>query len=169
MQPPRRTKQPRNREPEPAVEAGSSRIRLDPKPMGNQFAGTHLSPWWRRRNCSWTKCPSREASLGKPASMTSRVSSFELPTQSTGWEGGESSWTPLKRSSANCQVWRALIDHAPGEERRLADFQASAAGRQHFPRIEPRIGRSEERRVGKECRSRWSPYHLKKKTNKQTN
>src|SRR5438105_15901916 len=24
--------------------------------------------------------------------------------------------------------------------------------------------RSEERRVGKECRSRWSPYHQKKKT-----
>src|SRR5256886_8112393 len=24
-------------------------------------------------------------------------------------------------------------------------------------------GRSEERRVGKECRSRWSPYHLKKR------
>src|SRR5215510_16099301 len=24
-------------------------------------------------------------------------------------------------------------------------------------------GRSEERRVGKECRSRWSPYHQKKK------
>src|ERR1035438_10617682 len=24
-------------------------------------------------------------------------------------------------------------------------------------------GRSEERRVGKECRSRWSPYHSKKK------
>src|SRR5260370_38870469 len=27
----------------------------------------------------------------------------------------------------------------------------------------PQIVRSEERRVGKECRSRWSPYHLKKK------
>src|SRR6266536_4747559 len=26
-----------------------------------------------------------------------------------------------------------------------------------------RLGRSEERRVGKECRSRWSPYHSKKK------
>src|SRR5256885_16372151 len=25
------------------------------------------------------------------------------------------------------------------------------------------VDRSEERRVGKECRSRWSPYHLKKK------
>ena len=24
---------------------------------------------------------------------------------------------------------------------------------------QPSIGRSEERRVGKECRSRWSPYH----------
>ena len=36
-----------------------------------------------------------------------------------------------------------------------------------FKRVEPREGdgerraddRSEERRVGKECRSRWSPYH----------
>src|SRR3712207_8217320 len=27
-----------------------------------------------------------------------------------------------------------------------------------------RFARSEERRVGKECRSRWLPYHLKKKT-----
>ena len=25
--------------------------------------------------------------------------------------------------------------------------------------IVPKISRSEERRVGKECRSRWSPYH----------
>src|SRR2546430_9881769 len=27
--------------------------------------------------------------------------------------------------------------------------------------------RSEERRVGKECRSRWSPYHYKKKEHRQ--
>src|ERR1035437_11189932 len=27
--------------------------------------------------------------------------------------------------------------------------------------------RTEERRVGNECRSRWSPYHLKKKKNKE--
>ena len=25
--------------------------------------------------------------------------------------------------------------------------------------LEPELTRSEERRVGKECRSRWSPYH----------
>ena len=24
---------------------------------------------------------------------------------------------------------------------------------------DPEVARSEERRVGKECRSRWSPYH----------
>src|SRR5712664_4276074 len=29
--------------------------------------------------------------------------------------------------------------------------------------------RSEERRVGKECRSRWSPYHLKKKKKNNMN
>src|SRR5215207_11135507 len=28
-------------------------------------------------------------------------------------------------------------------------------------------GRSEERRVGKECRTRWSPYHEKKKKKKK--
>src|SRR2546427_7946297 len=32
-----------------------------------------------------------------------------------------------------------------------------------LPAWPPRKRRSEERRVGKECRSRWSPYHLKKK------
>src|SRR5258708_24088069 len=31
------------------------------------------------------------------------------------------------------------------------------APRDYFPNA--REGRSEERRVGKECRSRWSPYH----------
>src|SRR6266478_8418522 len=32
-----------------------------------------------------------------------------------------------------------------------------------------RRGRSEERRVGKECRSRWSPSHLKKKRKEEAN
>src|SRR5258708_36077037 len=41
-------------------------------------------------------------------------------------------------------------------------------GRQHPDAVlcaDP--GRSEERRVGKECRSRWSPYHEKKKETTQ--
>src|SRR2546430_17729570 len=33
----------------------------------------------------------------------------------------------------------------------------------HTAASKPFCARSEERRVGKECRSRWSPYHLKKK------
>ena len=33
--------------------------------------------------------------------------------------------------------------------------------------IESMADRSEERRVGKECRSRWSPYHKKKKEKKE--
>ena len=37
----------------------------------------------------------------------------------------------------------------------------TAAGRDTIRQVygESVIGRSEERRVGKECRSRWSPYH----------
>src|SRR5256885_12005494 len=38
--------------------------------------------------------------------------------------------------------------------------QVKAILRQHQPTAGPLIKqRSEERRVGKECRSRWSPYH----------
>ena len=29
----------------------------------------------------------------------------------------------------------------------------------HVHDIQEKLARSEERRVGKECRSRWSPYH----------
>src|ERR1039457_2793723 len=38
--------------------------------------------------------------------------------------------------------------YAPGVSSDDPDFQPA-----------PRTARSEERRVGKECRSRWSPYH----------
>src|SRR5437660_12576773 len=34
----------------------------------------------------------------------------------------------------------------------------------YIPKTSAFTLRSEERRVGKECRSRWSPYHEKKKT-----
>src|ERR1035437_5794825 len=39
---------------------------------------------------------------------------------------------------------------------------AAAALGAGLAQAEPFFARSEERRVGKECRSRWSPYHLKK-------
>src|SRR5256885_6862323 len=37
--------------------------------------------------------------------------------------------------------------------------RARAAPEPEAPSVVPRLPRSEERRVGKECRSRWSPYH----------
>ena len=39
----------------------------------------------------------------------------------------------------------------------LNDGQISAVN--VIPNVPHEQGRSEERRVGKECRSRWSPYH----------
>ena len=38
-------------------------------------------------------------------------------------------------------------------------FDALIGARKMFSRSERISERSEERRVGKECRSRWSPYH----------
>src|SRR5258706_3967238 len=43
--------------------------------------------------------------------------------------------------------------------RTLPQVQASAPGLPHFLISTYDYDRSEERRVGKECRSRWSPYH----------
>src|ERR1039457_7463613 len=48
-------------------------------------------------------------------------------------------------------IWGVRMSRFGGDCERRGDDEAFAAGR-----------RSEERRVGKECRSRWSPDHLKK-------
>ena len=41
----------------------------------------------------------------------------------------------------------------------VPDLGATGAANVTAVHVAPRSGRSEERRVGKECRSRWSPYH----------
>src|SRR3712207_8125168 len=55
--------------------------------------------------------------------------------------------------TANCAAWRLIsedeADYLNARTRSLNRAIARAA----------RAARSEERRVGKECRSRWSPYH----------
>src|SRR5256886_8841340 len=56
---------------------------------------------------------------------------------------------------------RDLLDDV---ERRLRvdaeqDLEAVAGRLVRLPRVDELVLRSEERRVGKECRSRWSPYH----------
>src|SRR2546425_3530573 len=55
-------------------------------------------------------------------------------------------------------IHRQRAQHAPGDlDRALAALQAELY-RVPVDRVMEH-GRSEERRVGKECRSRWSPYH----------
>ena len=46
------------------------------------------------------------------------------------------------------------VERSPelGDRRAFTDEEAAAISK-------AALGRSEERRVGKECRSRWSPYH----------
>src|SRR2546430_17159308 len=64
----------------------------------------------------------------------------------------------ILRNAGDAEVSPELRSPLALEERelvkRLAEFPAVAA-----EAAEKRGPRSEERRVGKECRSRWSPYH----------
>ena len=61
----------------------------------------------------------------------------------------------------NYEAW--LRDFA-GDEATIADLQAIAGDEKEiedrfYKNLSFGTARSEERRVGKECRSRWSPYH----------
>ena len=59
--------------------------------------------------------------------------------------------------SGKSTLLRALTGSRPADsgEVRYAGRELCA----EYSELRYRIGRSEERRVGKECRSRWSPYH----------
>src|SRR5256885_15419668 len=57
----------------------------------------------------------------------------------------------------------ALAGLVAGDHRHRPAHQAVDPWCLPTGRLDADHGRSEERRVGKECRSRWSPYHLKKK------
>ena len=53
----------------------------------------------------------------------------------------------------------AIIHLALGTGLRVSELTSLKVDHIHFKRGSNQIVRSEERRVGKECRSRWSPYH----------
>src|SRR5256885_16397031 len=66
-------------------------------------------------------------------------------------------------------VQRCLIGHRTGEQRLAVVFQSDGEALKPVRPMTTQVAfepdlvdhrlRSEERRVGKECRSRWSPYH----------
>src|SRR5688572_31282899 len=80
---------------------------------------------------------------------------------------------PLFRSRASCRervllvmrsnLWASGYDVDGTDQTSLGQF--SGRVQQTYKHSVPRFfvpeHRSEERRVGKECRSRWSPYHQK--------
>ena len=53
------------------------------------------------------------------------------------------------------QSVKTLIRQGQG----VSSIPLADEGMKDFQKIAKKYGRSEERRVGKECRSRWSPYH----------
>src|SRR2546421_5078748 len=63
---------------------------------------------------------------------------------------------PRAGSAAGPRVRCGRRDRLPGERPRLGQAQPRVGGGHPIPAARER---SEERRVGKECRSRWSPYH----------
>src|SRR3712207_2090044 len=69
---------------------------------------------------------------------------------------------PVRGAQLDAQAQRVHPCAAPQLGAGLAQGGQTAQHVQAVDRgdqVEERVGRSEERRVGKECRSRWSPYH----------
>src|SRR5256885_4772187 len=62
-------------------------------------------------------------------------------------------------SSDVCSSDLAVSAAAPASIQSAATFTNIITVANYGPAVATGIARSEERRVGKECRSRWSPYH----------
>ena len=67
-------------------------------------------------------------------------------------------WEPQRAALAEHEV---IAPRLYGRGQTMHEWASSIAGETHgdLAVVGASMGRSEERRVGKECRSRWSPYH----------
>src|SRR5256886_16388106 len=87
-----------------------------------------------------------------------------LPISTLAGFGGAAGMPDLSLQIAREYGTPAVVIDLDRVERNIARLQAAcdAAGVVNRPHIKTHK-RSEERRVGEECRSRWAPDHLKKK------
>ena len=88
-----------------------------------------------------------------------RPHGFDVLTTRDAGNLGNSDLSQLQFSANNN---RALLTHNRGDFERLHTktlLEQSPHSGISLPIAIYQTGRSEERRVGKECRSRWSPYH----------
>ena len=60
-------------------------------------------------------------------------------------------------TTKNVQMSRPLKPFTKADEKKLLDLDHNYGDKLLYDALN--ATRSEERRVGKECRSRWSPYH----------
>src|SRR6266536_3959286 len=70
-----------------------------------------------------------------------------------------------RRNTSSTRDWSS--DVCSSDLRALIGLEDDSQGVLTRLQRASRARRSEERRVGKECRSRWSPYHKKKKYDKR--
>ena len=90
--------------------------------------------------------PAAESAAGSTAEAASGDLLSEIQAKGTITVAMEGTWAPWTYHDEN--------DNLVGYDVEVATEIAKKLG------VEPQfVERSEERRVGKECRSRWSPYH----------
>src|SRR2546430_5510514 len=150
--------------------------RIFPAPRGTtKVAG---APLFQARLVTWTLARADVSSVARPAKGSAgpdkdrrRVGRGEnvrsMPTIAPVISSPPGGF-PKSDAGTECKAGRpgfgALADAAlwPTVLVRRAFYLSAFAvpfGHLYLPGTGERVGRSEERRVGKECRSRWSPYH----------
>src|SRR6266849_3243842 len=116
------------------------------------------SPSFHPKHCSHSHHMKRGSCCRCDRSTRNR----SIPTRFTWWSDSASFYVWSDGFELNLDTW---FDSQRRVIRRVAmalNVHLSAERLRHLserPDISVGVYRSEERRVGKECRSRWSPYH----------
>src|SRR3954462_2970429 len=85
-----------------------------------------------------------------------------------GCEHGVCGCCTVQIDGAAVRSWLTLAMQAEGRDVKTVESLAGESGKLNKLQMIRRPPRSKERRVGKECRSRWSPYHLIRRAPRST-